>query len=146
MGVPAFFREIFNKYKDTHFWDPKFRSQIFLMDYNAFIHNVYHDYLKEVKYDDFKKLTPTKRDQAIANYVVQRTIDFVNNTARPEKLLYIAIDGPTPKGKMVLSRYRRYMRVKITQFQEEMNKIYDPEPTPESLWSNASISPGTTSS
>ena len=106
MGIPAFFREIFNKYKDTHFWDPKFVCQIFLMDYNAYIHNVYREYFKTVTYDEFKKMSPSKREQNVANFVVEKTIDFVNNVARPDKLLYIAIDGPAPKGKYCDENFR----------------------------------------
>jgi 5'-3' exonuclease len=145
MGVPRFFIEILKKYKNTHFWDPNFRSQYFFMDYNAFIHNTRYSFFKQITYAELEKLSVSKREQALANYVVEKTLEFVNNVVKPEKLLYIAFDGPVPKSKMVESRGRRYKAVKEEKYYDELRETFKIEEKDiTSLISNVSISPGTT--
>ena len=144
MGIPRFFIQLLKKYRNTHFWDPAFKAQIFLMDYNAFIHNALHEFLKQKKYDEFEKLTVSKREDEFTNFIVKKTIDFVNEVAKPEKLLYIAFDGPVPKSKMLESRARRYKAVKQEEYLDELRKTFKVDKDVSSLFSNVSISPGTT--
>ena len=145
MGVPRFFIELLKKYRNTHFWDSNFRSQYFFMDYNAFIHKTRHSFMKEKKYEDLVKLSVSKREQLLANYIVDKTLEFVNNVTKPEKLLYIAFDGSVPKSKVVESRARRYKTVKEEKYFEELKEIFKiEEKDVSSLISNVSISPGTT--
>lgn len=144
MGIPRFFIEILKKYKKTHFADPNFKFHHLFMDYNAFIYPARAAFLKQTSYDEFKKLSVSKREQALANFVVERTIEFVNEID-PEKLLYIAFDGPAPRSKMKLQRIRRYKGVKEEAYFEELRNIFKiEEKNTSSLINSAALSPGTT--
>lgn len=144
MGIPRFFINILKRYKNTHFADPKFKFHHFFMDYNAFIYPAKAAFFKQTSYEEFKKLSIAKREQALADFVVKRTIEFVNEIA-PEKLLYIAFDGPAPRSKMKLQRDRRYKTVKQEAYFEELkNKFKVEEKSTSSLINSAALSPGTT--
>lgn len=144
MGVPRFFIDILKKYKTTHFKHTSdFKFQHLFMDYNAFIYPSVAAFFKQVSYDSFQKLSVNKREQALADFIVERTVEYVNEL-QPEKLLYIAFDGPAPRSKMKLQRDRRYKGVKGEMFLEELRDIFDiEEKNPASLWDKASLSPGT---
>jgi 5'-3' exonuclease len=143
MGVPRFFIELLKKYKDTHFSDPNFKFEHLFMDYNAFIYPAVNTFFKETLYEEFNKLTEAKREQAIANYVVNKTIDYVNEL-KPEKLLYIAFDGPVPRCKMDVQRKRRYKVFQQEKYFNELREMFKIEKKDtSSLWNSASLSPGT---
>ena len=145
MGIPRFYINILKKYKNTHFWDPNFKHQCFFMDYNAFIHHHFRFFFKQITYEKLEKLSVAKREQAVADYITEKTLEFVNDVVKPEKMLYIAFDGPVPKSKMILSRARRYTKIKEEAYYEELRKIYKIEEKDTSaLISNIAISPGTT--
>ena len=143
MGIPRFTINLFKKYKNVHFSNPSFVFQHLFMDYNAFIHNYIHQFYKNTTYEDFEKLTATKREQAISDFIVKKTIDFVNDV-KPDTSLYIAFDGPVPRSKMKLQRLRRYQTVKEETYKTELRKIYNIKDDPSMLVSTTSISPGTT--
>lgn len=142
MGVPSFFREILEKYRQTHFWDQKFQIDLLFIDFNATIYTALHSYFKRITYDAFEKMTPLKRDNAIVQHVVQYTLDLINNLLRPRKLLYLAFDGSAPRSKMQLQRERRYHKLKKDAFVEGLREIYKVK-TPDALWDSSAISPGT---
>ena len=145
MGIPRFFINLLKKYRNTHFkWDSDFKCQYFFMDYNAFIHNTRYSFLKQTTYLELEKLSVAKREQALADYVVEKTLEFVNNIVKPEKLLYISFDGPVPKSKLVESRGRRYKAIKEEKYLDELRETFKEEKDISSLISNVSISPGTT--
>ena len=144
MGVPRFFIEILKKYKNTHFVNTDFVYNTFFMDYNAFIHNnVKGEYFKQTTYEKFEKLTSLQKDKEIANFVVQKTLEYINTQIKPTKTLYIAFDGPVPFAKMKLQRARRYKGVKEKNYAKKLSETFSVPPKTESLWSSNAISPGT---
>ena len=148
MGVPRFFIDILKKYKTTHTGHTAntsdFKFQHLFMDYNAFIYPSVASYWKQISYDNFQKLSVSKREQAVADFIVERTVEYVNEL-KPEKLLYIAFDGPAPRSKMKLQRDRRYKSMKEEKYFNELREMFDmDEKTPSSLWDKSSLSPGTT--
>lgn len=142
MGVPRFFIEILKKYKKTHFSSENFKFEYLFMDYNAFIYPSSREYLKTISYDKFQKMTVSKREQAIADFVVKKTIQYVKEL-NPSKLLYLAIDGPAPRGKMKLQRSRRYKALMRERYVEKLRKEFDIKDDISTLWSTNSLSPGT---
>lgn len=144
MGVPRFLIEILKKYKNTHFVNTDFVYNTFFMDYNAFIHNtVKGEYFKQTTYEKFEKLTSLQKDKEIANFVVQRTLEYINTQIKPTNTLYIAFDGPVPFAKMKLQRARRYQGIMDKSYLQELSDIFSMPPKTESLWSSGAISPGT---
>lgn len=143
MGIPSFFREILTKYQNTHFWDPNFVVKYLLLDYNAMVHNMVAQYFKSVSYDAFKSIPVSKRDDIIVKFVIEKTLEFVNEVVKPERLLYIAIDGPAPRSKMELQRFRRYRSIKGELYMDVLRERYNIQDSG-TLWNkSAMISPGT---
>jgi 5'-3' exonuclease len=56
-------------------------------------------------------------------------------------LVYIAIDGPAPRGKMIQQRHRRYRKIMEKEYLKnlkQLNGIFEEEP-----WDTSNITPGT---
>lgn len=67
---------------------------------------------------------------------------IVNVLVKPTKLVYIAIDGPAPKCKLVTQRARRYKGIYEEYVKSEIRSKYD-NATELPNWEKASITPGT---
>jgi 5'-3' exoribonuclease 1 len=142
MGIPSLFKSLIEKYEDIHFWDPEMTYDYLFLDYNNLIHGAKarcFSYSNE-KINKIKKMTELQKDKLLIDEVIKYTIEVIN-TAKPSKLLYIAIDGPVGMSKMKLQRSRRYKTIKRMEHIEELQKKYDIN-EPE-LWNSNKITPGT---
>ncbi len=141
MGIPKFFSNIFEKYPKSHFVDKKFRTDVLLMDYNGFIYTAYGEYFKQLTYEKFSKLTKSKREEKIVDFIIKKTLEFVNEEVKPQEMLYIAIDGTVPRGKINESRFRRYNAIKLQKYKEELSA----DKTLDNLFpGSVNITPGST--
>ena len=126
MGVPSLFRTLFKKHPDIVLAELKTGSiDCFFIDFNCIIHNC-----KSVSI----------YDQVIINEVIRYTKELIDIVS-PTKLVYIAMDGPVPMGKLVRQRERRYKKIyddyNIQCIYHKFNVPY-----PQTFDSNK-ISPGT---
>ena len=116
MGIPVYFKTLVSKYQDTILHKGKLNDiQSIFFDLNCLIHPCCRGLTDE-----------TEMIHKILSEI-QRIIDYVN----PSDLIYIAIDGIAPKGKMKQQRMRR--------FKKEIENKYSDEKT----WNTNAISPGT---
>lgn len=67
---------------------------------------------------------------------------MINDLVKPKKMVYIAIDGPAPKCKIVTQRDRRYKSIIEKQILREIQHKYLGKQLPPG-WDKASITPGT---
>jgi len=108
MGIPTFFLSILrNKYyKNIHsgVQNGKLKCEYFFLDYNGIVYAAYERIKKNVKNTDTKE----KIEEIIINEVIRYTIYLICDVVKPEKLTYIALDGPAPRAKMIQQRSRRY--------------------------------------
>lgn len=103
------------------------------LDFNAFIYNTLHT-MKEV-FNNTNKF-----EDELVKLTIKNTLDLVNKTVKPDKLLYIAIDGPPPLAKMVQQRERRYKGPYV----EKLLKEYKPDKVIEGInYDKNRITPGT---
>ena len=145
MGVPGFFLWLMKQYKNKKFVFPKANMPAdhsinkidwFLIDMNCMIHPVCFKTLEDI--------TKNLDNNKIENRMIDRVIEYLESTiahAKPNKGIYIAIDGVAPVAKMKQQRLRRYKSIHdnalYTNLRKKHNKI---EPV---AWSNSSITPGT---
>jgi len=112
MGVSGLLRDVLKKYPTIHLPapHPNIKIDYLFLDFNAFIYNTIHAFPKNIVYNFSKNTNTTKYEDKLVELVIQNTLDLVNKIAKPNKLLYIAIDGVPPLAKMVQQRERRYKK------------------------------------
>lgn len=123
MGIPTYFKDIFYKYNDVII-NNELKIDNFFMDLNCLIHPCTNN---------------LDNDEEIINKIINQ-IQLILEYVKPQKLLYIAIDGVCPISKMITQKKRRLKSVKdkqeITEIYKEFNKNYK-------YWNTNQISPGT---
>lgn len=136
MGIPRFFKKIVQQYNDTT-KSIKDVDEIdyFFIDFNAMIYNVYEVFRKEHKLVNMKEYE-TKLIIAVCDYVKEMV-----HTISPKKQLYLALDGPVPRAKMVQQRWRRFKGVQDAKYLEDLKKKH--KIPIEQEWDRTKISPGT---
>ena len=116
MGIPVYFKTLITDYQDTILHKGKLNDiQAIFFDLNCLIHPCCRG-----------KTNETEMIDTIVSEI-QRLIDYVN----PSDLIYIAIDGIAPKGKMKQQRMRRFKKAIETKYSDEKS------------WDTNAISPGT---
>ena len=116
MGIPVYFKTLITDYQDTILHKGKLNDiQAIFFDLNCLIHPCCRG-----------KMNETEMIDTIVSEI-QRLIDYVN----PSDLIYIAIDGIAPKGKMKQQRMRRFKKAIETKYSDEKS------------WDTNAISPGT---
>ena len=129
MGVPSFYKWIFEHYHDyilsnkCQYGKP---THLYL-DMNCGIHPA----VKQ------KPMTLEEMPQAVINY-----LDNIVEIVRPSKMVYIAIDGVAPRAKMNQQRKRRYKNIKEKNTINQIKRKYMIPVDKESIDFNM-ISPGT---
>jgi 5'-3' exoribonuclease 2 len=104
MGIPVYFKNIINDYKDILIQQDLFNKQInnLFFDLNCLIH------------PSCQGLTD---EQEIYNNIYKNVIKIIKIT-NPKDLIYIAIDGVCPRSKVEQQKYRRFRSA-------NENKIWD---------------------
>ena len=137
MGVPKFFRWLAERY-------PLLQQEIagnqipgidnLYLDMNGVIHNCSHGAGTDVN-------TRMSEDEMMSK--VFAYLDHLFRMTRPNKMLYMAIDGVAPRAKMNQQRSRRFRSAsEAAKEREEARRRGEPEPEGEPFDSNC-ITPGT---
>lgn len=139
MGVPGLYRSIINKYPSTHYWKDDEKIDYFYMDFNTIIYGclkVLEDKYKKVYEKPYGEIC-----KLLIQEIINKTQHMVCDVIKPKKLLFIAIDGPAPKCKIIKQRERRYKYSYDTKIKNEIMKKYGVINV--SNWTNIFITPGT---
>lgn len=119
MGVPGLFNAIERISKDSIQELQKGESynehvDYLLLDANGLLHNAaqfvygYGEFTRSI--DMYAMLTKAERDAKVYEVFFKYLVG-VTEIIRPNKVLYIAIDGPAPRAKQTQQRQRRYLAV-----------------------------------
>lgn len=136
MGIPGYFREIKQNYKDTLFWNDNFICHYLFLDFNNIIYDAVAQFLSQNS-NKLKKMSEKKIFSNIIQKVMENTKYICTNVLKPKKLLYISIDGPAPRAKMIEQRERRYKKI----IEENLKEKYIGKS--ESFFNTSNITPGT---
>ena len=102
MGIVSYTKHLLKTYKGLSVKQLE-GLENFYLDFNSFIHPVSHAILK--------KNLSGKSKSDVRKMIIKGCCDKLNElitTASPSKMVYIAIDGVCPVGKMLQQRLRRY--------------------------------------
>lgn len=139
MGIPAFFRQIVEKYPNTHSPSIDDKFDYFFIDFNSIIYDMYARIMRDTQING----SNTQFENFLINEVIKKTIELTVDVVRPQKLLYIALDGSAPRAKMIQQRWRRYKHYKDNEHLDELRNKYG-VPKPGISWDTSShIAPGT---
>ena len=110
MGVSGLLRHVIKKYPSIHLPapNPLVPVHYLFMDFNAFIYDTIRDFPTDVVYDFTLKKDVKSYEKRLVALVIKNTIHLITKVIKPQKLVYIAIDGPPPLSKMEQQRERRY--------------------------------------
>lgn len=143
MGVPGLYRTLFQRYVATYHWVVPGNDTVvdyLYLDFNPIIYICYYNLCESGRITHETSNTLTEKLLTIE--VIKETSTLVNILVRPTKLLYIAIDGPAPKCKLVLQRDRRYKNIYEDQIIKRIRAKY-PDSNPQPQWNTSNITPGT---
>jgi 5'-3' exonuclease len=162
MGVPGFYRTIFKRYlKSKHKIYKMVKSHnrdnsdnanqtesvisidntnvmYFYIDFNPIIYLSLIYVTKSRTFNSVDEL-----EEALIENIIATTQEIVNDFVRPKKLLFIAIDGPAPKCKLVTQRARRYKSIYEQTIKANLRKKYGQQTNASLDWDRANITPGT---
>ena len=148
MGVPGFFKWLWDKYKKTDFvfqksdkLNPYLKEEINTIDYllidaNCLIHPTCFKVLAENP--NFKNQTKLENKMMNASIeYIEKIIKYVD----PKVGVYLAIDGVAPAAKLKQQRSRRFKSVHDRELWDNIKKKHDKPVT--QFWNNSAITPGT---
>ena len=141
MGIPSYFREIIKKYPDCHFWKDGLEVDHLLIDFNSMIYQVINLLNAELG-SKLTEISPVVYENQLISGIVKQLQHVICEVIRPKKTVYIAVDGPPPRAKMVQQRARRYKTLKEQTFRKDLEKKYKIS-IPTLQWNKSAISPGT---
>lgn len=118
MGVPSLFRVLASKYPETNYWDSKIETDHLYFDYNCLIHQCRSNIIIN------DQMSEKEIEEEMISEVCKYTCKIIS-IVKPRKLIYIAIDGPVPMGKMNKQRERRYKKVLYDDFYEITKKKWN---------------------
>ena len=135
MGVPSLFRSIVKKYPSCYYAVNQDIVEHLYLDFNCLIHHCAH----EISLSSDQ----TQRDieEQLIISVISYTSHIICEVVKPTKLVYIAIDGPVPMGKIVQQRKRRYKKVQDDCFIKKLKETHNIEDG--SNFNSNKITPGT---
>ena len=144
MGVAGLFRQVLKYNKKTHSHQLAKIINYLLIDFNGIVYKAKP--LLDAEWADKKKSYNEKKvheyEEALIVKVVEYTQNLINNVVNPTTLVYIAVDGPAPRAKMVQQRSRRYKGIKETEFKNQIKKEHD-MPVTEGWSASSNMAPGT---
>lgn len=142
MGIATYFRKILEDYPDVHFWKCDMEVDNLLIDFNSMIYqviNILNDELGNM----VSKISAIDYENKLVDRIIRQLQHVICEVIRPNKMVYIAVDGPPPFAKMIQQRARRYKTIKEHIFRKELEKKYKMS-IPVLQWNKNAISPGTT--
>mgnify|MGYP000865314257 FL=1 len=116
MGVPSLFRSIVKKYPECYFAKNNDQVDHLYLDYNCLIHHC----ASSISYSDDSHTRDIEEE--IISKVISYTNHIICDVIKPRNLVYIAIDGPVPMGKIEQQRKRRYKKIQDDAFIKKLKE------------------------
>lgn len=148
MGIPLYFRYITKQYPEvvshilTRLKKNGKKEEIHVdnlyLDMNCLIHPCSSKVLSKLKDTTISKEDlELKIVKAVKDYIL-----YLCSFSKPQKLIYMAIDGPAPRAKMQQQRLRRFRSIQEKADISKIKKrLKQPEDT--TTWDKNAITPGT---
>ena len=138
MGIPSFARVIIEKYKNTHSCVKGEKIDHFFIDFNSIVYNCYGKIDKK----KIQTMTDTKIENLIISEVIKYLKHIITETVKPQKSVFIAIDGSAPCAKVRQQRFRRFKGIMLADMLKDVKNKHKVKE--EKTWNTScNIAPGT---
>jgi 5'-3' exoribonuclease 2 len=138
MGVPHFFKYLIENYPNIVFdVDDLEEVDHLFFDTNCLIHPCCHKIIRE--YEE-KNISNANLENKMINEVLNY-MKFLVELTKPQKSIYISIDGPAPRAKMHQQRSRRFRSAMVNKRTQDLRNELDMEK--KINWDTNAITPGT---
>lgn len=135
MGIPFYFKSIINKYSNiVNYLHHNARCEALFLDFNSIIHQSAQRVVGSTKFTTQKELY-----DSIFAEILKYTKQIVK-LVKPQKKIFVYIDGPCPRAKMHQQRKRRFMSVWRQTF---IDGICSNVPQDSVVWDSNAVTPGT---
>ena len=140
MGIPKYFRCITQQYPEILHKKELNQQTIhnLYLDMNCLIHPMCRKVIEKYQ---FTKISKKDLEQKMFDEILQY-IQQLCNYCKPQELLYLAIDGPAPRAKMIQQRTRRFRSVMLKQKINDIRNELSMKPII-TTWDTNAITPGT---
>ena len=136
MGIPKYFKHITSKYPNVIVStnDESIKIDNLYFDMNCLIHPCVRNVMKNNsnlvnQHNTISKTSKYNNDENFYTDFENKIYNEINlylnkliNIVKPNKLVYLAIDGVAPRAKMEQQRVRRYRSIKIAKMENEIHK------------------------
>ena len=135
MGVPSLFRNVFKNNQKCCSSINESNVDHLYFDFNCLIHQCHQKLTIE------SETSSRDIEEELITSIIEYTTYIITSVVKPTKLVYIAIDGPIPMGKIMQQRSRRYKKI-ADDF--HIKKIKDKKGiTNHNIFNSNKITPGT---
>ena len=128
MGVPSLFKNIVEFDEKIYYYDPKITTDYLFIDFNNLIHRC-------------KNQINSHSEEDLISEVIRYTSYLITKVVKPRKLVYLAVDGPVPYGKMIRQRARRHKKIQDSSYRRKLEKKFNIES--KHTFDSNKITPGT---
>jgi len=144
MGVPTLFLSLIRNKNFRNLYAPivpgNTRCDFLMLDFNGIVYTAYEKVKKDI---EGKHYTKRRKEDDLIREVIRYCHHLICEVVQPQKMTYIAIDGPAPRAKMVQQRGRRYKGYQEKMFIKELKRKHHIEEGEETWDGSANIAPGT---
>jgi 5'-3' exonuclease len=145
MGVAGLFRQIIKLNKKSHSHQLNKIINYFMIDFNGIVYKaqpildgIWKDKNKVLNENNLKSY-----EEELINTVIEYIKKLINVVVNPSTLVYIAVDGPAPRAKMVQQRSRRYKGIKDKDYKDNIKKTHNIPINKNSWNASSNMAPGT---
>ena len=124
MGIPGYARTIesdsyYKKYKVLSY-KLKVKINHLFIDFNSIVYNIFPTIIGKFK-------TKSQFETLLIKKIIEYLSMLICETVQPNKSVYIAIDGPVPRGKIYEQRKRRFRTLVEDEYKKDIKKKHQIE-------------------
>lgn len=141
MGVPGFFMWIISNYDKRQIITDNIDMNIddLYLDANCLFHPQCFKVIDDFANNKTNKIDNNNLEKLMMQKIIEY-IDYIIDYVKPNKKIFIAVDGVAPMAKMNQQRKRRFKSVQESIIRNQIKEKYNKQTTD---WQNTVITPGT---
>lgn len=144
MGVAGLFRQVIKYNKRVHNHLLKKAINYFLIDFNSIVYKAQGKLDSKMREENrvYKEANKKSYEKDLIGVIIDYTQKIICKDVKPDTLVYIAVDGPAPRAKMIQQRSRRFKGIKEKTYIDAIRADFN-ETVSEKWNASSNTAPGT---